>query len=40
LDTIYEAKYTINNWKLAQFMFSYATKADKKRKLKQKISNA
>jgi len=36
----YEAKYTINNRWLVQFTFSHDTEADKKRKLKLKISNA
>jgi len=36
----YEAKYTINNWQFVQFTFSRAIKADKKRKLGMKISNA
>jgi len=39
-DASYKAKYTMTNLKLVQFTFSHAIKADKKWKLKLKISNA
>jgi len=38
-DASYKTKHTSNNWKLVQFTFSHVIKADKKRKLKLKISN-
>jgi len=39
-DASYKTKCPISNRKLVQFTFSHAIKADKKRKLKLKISNA
>jgi len=40
ITNIMKYKYTINNRELVQFTFSRAIKADKKRKLKLKITNA